>query len=60
MIVLSQGSTLSGVQKEKVNTVLQDVRAETPLFVAIMKSYVKSRNAFLVSLAVLSSQIYKS
>uniref|UniRef100_A0ACD5X206 Uncharacterized protein n=1 Tax=Avena sativa TaxID=4498 RepID=A0ACD5X206_AVESA len=35
-----------GVQEEKVDTLLQDVRAETPVFVAIMKlSYVKSRNA---------------
>ncbi|VAI02409.1 unnamed protein product [Triticum turgidum subsp. durum] len=47
--VLARGSTLSGVQDEKVTTLIQDVGAEVPVFVAVMKpSYVKSQTSALV------------
>ncbi|KAI4997502.1 hypothetical protein ZWY2020_052844 [Hordeum vulgare] len=47
--VLARGSTLSSVQDEKVTTLIQDVGAEIPAFVAVMKpSYVKSQTSALV------------
>ncbi|VAH94421.1 unnamed protein product [Triticum turgidum subsp. durum] len=47
--VLARGRTLSRVQDEKVTTLIQDVGAEIPVFVAVMKpSYVKSQTSALV------------
>ncbi|KAM3311212.1 hypothetical protein ACQJBY_031714 [Aegilops geniculata] len=47
--VLARGSTLSRVQDEKVTALIQDVGAEIPVFVAVMKpSYVKSQTSALV------------
>uniref|UniRef100_M8AZ83 B3 domain-containing protein n=1 Tax=Aegilops tauschii TaxID=37682 RepID=M8AZ83_AEGTA len=47
--VLARGRTLSRVQDEKVTTLIQDVGAEIPVFVAVMKpSNVKSQTSALV------------
>lgn len=55
--VLARGSTLSRVQDEKVTTLIQDVGAEIPVFVAVMKrSYVKSQTSALVCFTVLFCQ----
>ena len=41
--VLSRCGHLSGAQEERVTRFLQDVRAETPVFVAIMKMSTQNR-----------------
>ena len=41
--VLSPTARLSGAQEERVTRLLQDVQAETPVFVAIMKMSTQNR-----------------
>lgn len=41
--VLSRSGRLSGAQEERVTRLLQDVRAETPVFVTIMKMSTQNR-----------------